>query len=322
MVLSMGVAHTHLFDMIVLMKRMITFAAGFIVGTIFLFSGFAKAADTAAFADLLGQYGASWIGFVAPMVVLVEVLLGLLLVFRVQVRRTAVCTVVFLGGVTLVYTYGLLFHGVTDCGCFGQAAVLNHSPKLTYGRNLLLSVLSLWLVWKGESRPLSFSVVVYVAMVAAVACFMTGFSFRRASVLKQTRQKEAPTHMLADTPLADYVRMSQDSTCLVFAFSYSCPYCLNSVNHISLYEEMGIVDRVIGLAVQDSVAETFFYRYFSPSFAIRNLPIEEMQRFTRTFPTAFFLHGDTIVNVVEGLMPHPVLLLNRSDDAHKEEADV
>lgn len=290
------------------MKQLPTIC-GQAVGLIFLVSGFAKAADAAMFANLLGAYGTIWLGVASPLIILTEIVLGLLLVFRIRLRQTAIVATAFVLCLTIAYTYGMVFRNVTDCGCFGRISFLNRSPWFTYLRNALMVVCLICAALKGEQKLLTISNTVYMAIVGSIACFMTGFSFRGAEVLKKHNSTVSRPKMLADTPLADYISVSPDSTYLVFAFSYSCPYCINSINNIDQYEQTGVVDKVIGLVAEDSVSSAFFYNYFSPSFEIRELPMEQMMRFCRSLPTSFFLHGDTITNAYEGPAINPVLLL-------------
>lgn len=290
------------------MKRIATIS-GQIVGIIFLLSGFAKAADSALFANILGSYGTIWFGVVSPVIILMEIILGLLLVFQIRPRQIATIATLFIVVLTIGYTYGLLFRGVTDCGCFGHIAFMNRAPWFTYMRNAIMVVALLMAIYKADACTITIRRIIYISCVSCIACFMMGFSFRNAEILKKHNSTVPRQKMLADTSLADYITVGPDSTYLVFAFSYSCPYCINSIYNIEQYERVGVVDRVIGLVAEDSVASSFFYRYFDPSFEIHELPMQQMMRFCRSLPTSFFIHGDTITQAIEGMAINPILLI-------------
>ena len=92
--------------------RKISNVLAILLGMVFLLSGFLKAMDAAAFSDLMGQYGFDWFGYGAPAIILFEVLLGLTLIMRIEVRYTALLSGLFLVSVTTIYTYGLFKHNM------------------------------------------------------------------------------------------------------------------------------------------------------------------------------------------------------------------
>ena len=55
--------------------------SSYIVGLVFLLSSFAKASDSGYFASILLQYGSLYVQFLAPIIILTEAFLGLLLFF-------------------------------------------------------------------------------------------------------------------------------------------------------------------------------------------------------------------------------------------------
>lgn len=185
------------------------------------------------------------------------------------------------------------------------------SPNI---RNTLMLVALIPAALYADYKCLTISNILYMSCVFCIACFMTGFSFRHAQVLKHKKKTSTFRHIpLSRSSLSEFISVSPDSTYLVFAFSYSCPYCLNSINNVDQYERVGVVDKVIGLVAEDDTAKDFFYQYFSPSFEIHELPMEQMMRFCKSLPTSYFLHGDTITKTYEGLAINPVLLISRQE---------
>lgn len=279
-----------------------------IVGLVFLLSGLLKATNTAVFANLMSQYGASWLGLGAPLIILIEIFLGILLIFGFYPKQITWSSVAFLCVVSLIYLYGLLFKGITNCGCFGPLTWLDSKPWLTFTRNgVLLALLIPSLLKADEPASPTIPSVIFMAVIAVVVMFMCGFSFRGAECLnkKQTFQPVA----LSNSPLANYVECHPDSTYLVFAFSYGCPYCQNSIGNVNQYIPMGMVDQVLGLAIEDSFARKRFNRLFDVAFPIREISAAEMLRLSTTMPTTYFIRHDSIVNQYTGMVLSPALLL-------------
>lgn len=281
----------------------------FFVGLVFLLSGLLKAIDTAAFADLMSEYGATWFGFVAPLIIFIEIFLGIMLVFDFYAKPVSWGTAIFLLVVSSIYLYGVTARGITNCGCFGPISWLNSKPWLTFTRNgILLGMLVPTLIRPQEkSKEISIPSVIFMAAIAVIVMFMCGFSMHGARCLQKQYIFQAKA--LAESPLAEYVTTHPDSTYLVFAFSYSCPYCQNSIGNVNQYVPMGMADRVIGLAVEDSVARERFERLFETDFEIHEISAMQMYRFTNTLPATFFIRHDSIVSQYTGMVISPALLL-------------
>ena len=279
------------------------------VGLVFLLSGLLKAIDTAAFANLMSEYGATWFGYAAPVIIFVEIFLGVMLVFDFYAKPVSWATTIFLLAVSSIYLYGVTARGITNCGCFGPITWLNSMPWLTFTRNgILLGMLVPTLVCPQEkSTAITIPSVVFMAVIAVAVMFMCGFSMHGAKCLqKQHTFQPIP---LQESPLSEFVTTRSDSTYLVFAFSYSCPYCQNSIGNVNQYVPMGMADRVIGLAVEDTVARARFERLFDVDFEIQEIPAMQMYRLSNTMPTTFLIRHDSIVNQYTGMVISPALLL-------------
>ena len=75
----------------------------FLVGFVFLLSGLLKAIDAAAFADLMSEYGATWFGFAAPLIIFIEIFLGVMLLFDFYPKPISWATAIFLLVVSSIY---------------------------------------------------------------------------------------------------------------------------------------------------------------------------------------------------------------------------
>ena len=281
----------------------------FIVGLVFLATGLLKAIDTSAFANLMSQYGAEWFGFCAPILILAETFLGLFLIFNISPGLLSVVASVFVVVVSAIYLYGIMAKGITNCGCFGPLVWLNSKPWLTFTRNgILLALLVPSMLKPQQGTQLKMPIVVSMALAGVVIMFMCGFSFRGAKCLEKHNKPFQPV-ALAETELSQYVSCDLDSTYMIFAFSYSCPYCLNSIGNVNQYQPMGYVDKVIGIAVEDSNARNRFERMFNTNFEIVEISKLSMLQLTNTLPTSFLVRHDTIVNQYFGMVVSPALLM-------------
>ena len=279
-----------------------------IVGLVFLLSSVLKGIDTAEFADLMSGYGTLWFGYFAPILIFAEFMLGVLLLFDVRPRITAVVTTIFLVAVSAVYLYGVAAKGITDCGCFGPLTWLKSKPWLTFLRNgVLLSLLLPSLVKPQQGANLTMPTIAFLAVTGIAVMFMCGYSIHGAKCLqKQDTFEPIP---LSSSPLSALVSCNADSTYLVFAFFYSCPYCQNSIGNVNQYTDMKAVDRVIGIAVADSAARARFERIFHYNFEIRETDAVRMLSLTHTLPSTWLIQHDSIVSHNTGLVVSPALFM-------------
>ena len=245
-----------------------------LVGLFLLVSAYAKAADAAYFSNLLTHYGQEWLGWFAPVIIAAELILGLL----------------------LFLPYGVAFHGVYNCGCFGHLEFLNLPPAWTFVRNLILCGILLFIGIKSTDKSGNLWTRALLALGLAIGMFTVGMTFTKSTVMLKGNVTVVPTP-ISETAIPRYVHdMSPDSTYLLFAFSYSCPYCNQSIGNVALYEQTGVVDRVIGLVVDDTIAEQSFRAFYKEEpFEIRRMPVEAILDITHDqLPTSFLVRHDTI----------------------------
>jgi hypothetical protein len=270
-----------------------------ISGLIFLISGVAKAIDISVFSNTIAQYGFENLQFISPLIILAEVSVGLLLVFQVWQRWSALAGAVLVAGFTAVYAYGIVFKDVEDCGCFGKIAALNTSPVFTFVRNAALFYMLIAVWRKGENEVnINKRIAVSVLIIMCLVAFMSGYSYRKVG--KKRVQK--PVQAIENTVLKDFIVTSKDSTYLVFAFTYRCPHCLNSIANLKEYEPSGVVDEVVGLALGDSVMGKEFTENFRPNFSVKNYS-KELLHLTNDFPTAYYIKNDSIMMEFSGELP-------------------
>ena len=292
------------------MNQRVLYGLRIVVGLVFMLSGILKAFDTAAFADLMSEYGAVWLGIGAPLLIAIEIALGLGLLFNVHPRKTAAATIVFIAGVSAVYLYGILFRGITSCGCFGPLTWLNSKPWLTFTRNaVLVALLVPSVIAPQQGCPISRTKAAWIAGIGVVLMFISGFTFRGADCMIKESYNTFKPIVLAESDLAKYVTLNPDSTYLVYAFSYTCPYCQNSVANVNQYKTMGVVDKIIALTIEDPQGRERFDRLFDVDFEIHEISELRMAMLTGTLPAIYHIRHDTIVNSYTGSVVSPSLFL-------------
>jgi len=131
-------------------------------GAVFVFSGFVKAIDplgsTYKIEDYLRTFGGffeSLADYAFPLAIAlstIELLIGLNLIFKIQLNITSILGLLFMIVMTPLTLYIAIKNPVTDCGCFGDALVI--SNWATFFKNLvLISLIILILVYQSKFRP-------------------------------------------------------------------------------------------------------------------------------------------------------------------------
>lgn len=281
-----------------------------LLGFTFLISAIGKAWDAESFADMLLRYGPQWFGIWAPIIILIESALGIMFLLRIQPRRCALVADLFLVVVSVVFAFGWLVMDITDCGCFGVfSAILDDKPYMTIVRNMVLIGLSVPLLYYDEYTEKSSSHKILITLlVTAMICFVSGLSMRRSFMLPRRSMFRTTTGNIGtEDKLQVVYPFSADSTYFVYLFSYTCPHCLNSFANVQQYEQFHVVDKVVGIAVDDPKAQMRFDSIYHPQIEIRNLPKEKMESLTNRLPLGLLLKNNTIVKTEGGFISSPGL---------------
>ena len=287
-----------------------------IIGAVFIVSAVGKLLGMAQFVNLIGLYGLGYVKFLAPVIALLELTVGLGLVLLLDPRRYLMFALTMLMVYTAAFSYGYFKYGVTDCGCFGALLNTNISPIYFFLRNFILLGMLLLLWTRYPKQKVFGSPLKKVIIPAAfgIGLFIAAITFKDQA--PQQNQVLASTSYnyqgqnINHTDIAKYARLSADSTYLVFCFSYTCPHCLNSIANLQQYKKYKLVDRIVALGIGADSSKQRFIKDFQPDFYIRDLDPRAMFRLTNLYPTAFFVLRDTIKAVVEGELPSPVVFKN------------
>ncbi len=155
------------------------------VGSIFIFSGFAKLVDPIGSQYKFQEYfspGVLNVEFLVPyalpfsiILIIAEVILGILLLLGYKPKFT-VWSLLILNVIFLFLTwYSAYYNKVTDCGCFGDAITL--TPWETFYKNVILIALIVLLLFNIEEikKMLSKKITVALILISIISCSYTTY---------------------------------------------------------------------------------------------------------------------------------------------------
>ena len=163
-------------------------------GAVFVFSGFVKAIDplgsTYKIEDYLRTFGGffeSMADYAFPLAIAlstIELLIGLNLIFKIQLNLTAILGLLFMIVMTPLTLYIAIKNPVTDCGCFGDALVI--SNWATFFKNIvLIGLIILILVYQSKFRPFLSLKVQQIGTVTFIAAgiLLSIYSYRHLPMI-------------------------------------------------------------------------------------------------------------------------------------------
>ncbi len=165
--------------------KVLTHIARFIVGALFIFSGFIKLNDPLGFSYKLQEYfSAEVLGleFLSPyalliaiILVIVEILLGIALLIGHRKKITLWLLLLMIAFFTFLTFYSAYFNKVTDCGCFGDAIPL--VPWESFIKDVILLVLILFLMINQKHINPLFAKLsnIILIFISFIACMTFGY---------------------------------------------------------------------------------------------------------------------------------------------------
>ena len=289
----------------------------FLLGSFYLFSGTIKIIDIDNFLYLIRSYNIRLFIYFAPIIPVVEITIGILMILRKRIKETVLFSVILLVFFTAIFAYGHFAHHISDCGCFGGIDFLKMSPVVFFLRNGLLTSFSLHLYFSSlkikNDTAFKLPHVFIIALIILFSALCVGVRINIKDYLKarpytytnidQYHTNEFLNKNINETVLSKYVSTSEDSTYLVFIFSYKCPHCLSSSIKLNNYLKKDGIDKVIGLTKGTRGEKRFFESNIKPKFNYKNLRYIEMSEITGFFPLTFFIENDTIRYKIKGALP-------------------
>jgi len=273
-----------------------------VIGAVFIFSAFSKLADIRHFTDLVLQYEINIFIYAIPFMIIAEIFLGVEMFFNLNIKRNALISVFLLSFFTLIYAYGYAVKDIEDCGCFGST--LQMSAIFVFIRNIILIVFSILVYKKTEKEKEDKFKKTVALVILGFGIFFTGNYFRLPANLEIIKPEE-PELLHKDitkTEFGEYYNFDADSTYMVFAFSYSCPHCLNSIENAKRFNDLEKIDKQIFFSAGSQEAKEKFFN----NFDIKDIPIFENRISSATvksFPTTFIIKNNKIIFIYKGVLP-------------------
>lgn len=152
-----------------------------VIAVIFILSGFVKAVDVRGFSFKLEEYFSptvfnipfleNWALPLAIFVVALELLLGLMLLFKIQLKKTLIALIALCVFFAFLTFYSAYFNKVTDCGCFGDA--IKFTPWQSFYKDLvlLIGLVILWLLYRKEPQK---SASKFSKSLLVISCIVFG----------------------------------------------------------------------------------------------------------------------------------------------------
>lgn len=181
-------------------------ALRWVVGAVFIFSGFVKGIDLWGViykvTDYINAFGWDWalpyVDVVAVMMPLAEFTIGFLL-FIGSFRRVAVWLALAIMAFMLPLTaYVAIYDPVADCGCFGDALVISNT--VTFWKNVVITLALCFLLWKNATvRSLYGPAVQWLTVVFPVVYLLVimAVGFYEQSLI-DFRPYKAGTYIIGD----------------------------------------------------------------------------------------------------------------------------
>lgn len=154
----------------------------YIVGIVFVFSGFTKGVDPLGtvyqFEDYMIAYGSQWaLPLALPGTVILCTLeftigVALLLNFKMKITRWALLAIMLF--FTVVTFLDAVFNLVSDCGCFGEAIILSNWQ--TFYKNLVLMVFVMIIFFTHRYSISSFSTRIQNIMAIVTMILFSAFT--------------------------------------------------------------------------------------------------------------------------------------------------
>jgi uncharacterized membrane protein YphA (DoxX/SURF4 family) len=144
--------------------RIMRLISRYLLGTLFIFSGFVKAIDplgsTYKFTDYFEAFGWDALSPLALILAVLlsssELLIGLCLFFKLRMKITAWALLIFMSFFTILTFYSAIKNPVTDCGCFGDAVVLTNWQ--TFYKNLVFFIPTAIVFWQRRNFEMEFNI--------------------------------------------------------------------------------------------------------------------------------------------------------------------
>ena len=165
--------------------KILTFFSRFVVGVLFIISGFIKANDALGFSYKLEEYFSPdvlnleflipFAFIMAAAICVVEIVLGIMVIIGSRAKFTSLLLMAMILFFTFLTFYSAYFNKVTDCGCFGDAIKL--TPWGSFRKDIILLFFITILLIEHKNIKSMLSIKKENMLVAIVTFFSIAFVY-------------------------------------------------------------------------------------------------------------------------------------------------
>lgn len=271
------------------------------IGIIFLLSGIGKVSNIAGFQYHIIQYGFPCFNILAPLIALLEILLGSCFLLNIKIKQVSFLSMISLFIFSVIYLYGYITYDIHDCGCFGDIIKIS-SPSYVIVRNIVLIIICSYLFFlnKKESNYNNWKKKIILTIMFP-SVFLAGATFRY--IPTRQKQHELQNKKISETVLVDLITEDNKNKLICF-FSYSCPHCWNSIAQLDSYISTELIDTISIYMVTDGdkEAKEIFLEYY-PNLQYKEINKDSLHGRINAFPTILFSKHDTINHIFCGTLP-------------------
>ncbi|MBO4691192.1 MAG: hypothetical protein J5604_00245 [Bacteroidales bacterium] len=188
--------------------KAVRFIARYIVGIVFIVSGFLKAVDPVGTALKVNEYSQAYLGtgfgsyatWIAVALCAVEFLTGVCVLKVIKFRFFSLIALLLSLFFLIVTFVSALTGKVSDCGCFGE--VIKLEPWPSFFKNVVLSVLALFLYLnRKKARPIAnrFWEITYIFAYTVAIVALSVYALKRLPPADLTDFRPGRDLMVSDT---------------------------------------------------------------------------------------------------------------------------
>ncbi len=161
--------------------KIIKLISRIVLGFVFTFSGFVKAIDPIGseikFTDYFIAFDLFAFSSVALSLAIIisslEFIVGISLLFNVKPKLSSIGALLFMIIFTPLTFYISIANPVSDCGCFGDVLIISNWQ--TFGKNVILLILSIYLFIYTKNKESNFNIKTEYAFIIVSILLIIGF---------------------------------------------------------------------------------------------------------------------------------------------------
>jgi putative oxidoreductase len=274
------------------------------LGLIFLVAGTLKALDPAEFAHQIQGYGilgAPLSAQAAPILIVLEIVLGVALLAGVRPRLACLGAMALLAFFIAIETYGLSIGRTESCGCFG--AYVQRTPGQVIAEDLLfagMAVLALWGLAGWPGMPVRRGAAVLLGSLALAAAFVLASP---SLPIDPYVTRLAVGRSVGDLSLLEKAPQLSEGRHLVALIDVTDPGAVETATVLNQIVSRPGTPSVLALTPGSEEEKAAFLWSAAPAFDTKNVDRAVLKRLYRRLPRFFLLEEGRVAAIFDGAPP-------------------